>query len=80
MPGLTGPEVHDLLASTGAKFPIIIISSDDSPSMREQCMRRGAFAYLRKPIGGEALLQTLTLARLKPDHPTNESKKPDKGR
>jgi FixJ family two-component response regulator len=67
MPGLTGPEAHDILNSTGAKFPVIIISSDDSPSNREQCMHRGALAYLRKPIDVEALLKVV-LAAVKPGH------------
>jgi FixJ family two-component response regulator len=66
MPGLTGPEVHNILNSMDVKFPIIIISSDDSPSTREQCMRRGAVAYLKKPIDIEVLLQAFTLAMVKP--------------
>lgn len=68
MPGLSGPDVQDILNSTGAKFPIIIITSDDSPSTREQCMLRGAFAYLGKPIDAGALLQAL-LAKVRPEHP-----------
>jgi FixJ family two-component response regulator len=68
MPGLTGPEVHDILNSEGAHFPVIIITSDDSSSTRELCMQRGALAYLTKPIDGEALLQRLTLAKIKPEH------------
>lgn len=71
MPGLTGPDVHDILNSTGVKFPIIIITSDDSPRTREQCMHRGAFAYLRKPIDAGALLQALTLAKVTPEHPAS---------
>jgi FixJ family two-component response regulator len=69
MPGLRGPEVQDILNSAGVQFPIIIIGSDDSPITREQCMHRGALAYLRKPIHGEALLQTLTLAKVNPEGP-----------
>jgi FixJ family two-component response regulator len=64
MPGLTGPEVHDVLNSTGVKFPIILISSGASPSTREQCMQRGALAYLSKPLDAEALLQAVTLAMI----------------
>jgi FixJ family two-component response regulator len=60
MPGLTGPEVLDVLNSAGVNFPIIIISSDDSPNTREQCMRRGAVAYLSKPLDVEALTQAVT--------------------
>jgi FixJ family two-component response regulator len=68
MPGLTGLEVQSILKSMGAKFPIIIMSADYSASTREQCMRRGALAYLKKPIEFEALLQALTLAMVKPGH------------
>jgi FixJ family two-component response regulator len=67
MPGLTGPEVHNVLNSMGAKFPIIIISSDDSPSTREQCQHRGAVAYFTKPLDVEALLHAV-LAMIKPGH------------
>jgi FixJ family two-component response regulator len=68
MPGLTGPEVQDVLHSAGVNFPIIIISSDDSPSTREQCMARGAFAYLRKPLDVEALTQAVKSAIVNPRH------------
>ena len=68
MLGLTGPDVHSALNSAGVKFPIIIISSDASPSTREQCMQRGALAYLRKPLNVEALLQAVTSAMAKPGH------------
>jgi FixJ family two-component response regulator len=66
MPGLSGPEVHDELNSAGVKFPIIIVSSDGSPSTRERYLLRGALAYLRKPLDVEALLQAVTLAIAKP--------------
>jgi FixJ family two-component response regulator len=68
MPGPTGLEVHSILNSAGAQFPIIIMSSDYSPSTREQCMHRGALAYLTKPIDVEALLRAFTLALVKPRH------------
>jgi FixJ family two-component response regulator len=67
MPGLTGPEVQDVLTSAGVHVPIIIISSDDSPSTRERCMRSGAVAYLRKPLDVEALTQAVT-AIVNPRH------------
>jgi FixJ family two-component response regulator len=71
MPGMTGPEVHNVLNATGVKFPIIIITSDASPNTREQCMHRGALAYLTKPLDIDALLQAVTLAMMR--HTTGKS-------
>ncbi len=62
MPGLSGTEIQQALKLAGAHFPIIIITAHDTPSLREQCMQDGAFAYLRKPLEAHTLTQAVTRA------------------
>jgi FixJ family two-component response regulator len=62
MPGFSGTEVQQALKSAGAHFPIVIITAHDAPTLREQCMRDGASAYLCKPLDVRALTQAVTVA------------------
>jgi len=59
MPGLSGTEVQRALRLAGAQFPIVIITAHDAPSVREECLREGAAAYLCKPLDIRALLQAV---------------------
>lgn len=63
MPGLSGTEVQQALRMAGTRFPIVIITAHDSPSLREDCMSAGAIAYLRKPLDIRALIQAVSLVR-----------------
>jgi FixJ family two-component response regulator len=62
MPGFSGMEVQQALKIAGAHFPVVIITAHDAPSLREECMRQGAVAYLCKPLDIRALVQAVTLA------------------
>jgi FixJ family two-component response regulator len=62
MPGLSGREVQQALTLAGAHFPIVIITAHDAPSLREECLRAGAIAYLCKPLDVRALVEAVTLA------------------
>jgi FixJ family two-component response regulator len=62
MPDLSGQELQRALKWAGATFPIVIISAHDAPSIREECMRLGAVAYLNKPLDIGALLQVVSPA------------------
>jgi CheY-like chemotaxis protein len=42
--------------------PVIIITAHDEPTVREQCIADGAVAYLRKPLRGDLLLQSIEAA------------------
>ena len=59
MPGLSGIEVQRALDEAGARLPVVIITAHDEPGAREECMRLGAVAYLRKPLNGSTLLDAL---------------------
>jgi len=62
MPDVSGTEVQRALNTAGANFPIVIITAHDAPSMREECLRLGAVAYLCKPLDIRTLLDEVTLA------------------
>jgi FixJ family two-component response regulator len=62
MPFFSGAEVQQALKMAGAQFPIVIITAHNAPSLREQCMRAGAVAYLYKPLDVRVLVQAVTLA------------------
>ena len=67
MPGLSGIEVQKSLILAGAHFPIVIITAHDAPSVREECIRQGAAAYLCKPLDIGALLQAVSRVSSSPD-------------
>src|SRR5262245_14871515 len=56
MPDMNGFAVQDVLAGRGTPLPVIAITGQDSPEARERVMRRGATAYLCKPVDAEALI------------------------
>src|SRR5277367_4277805 len=62
MPNLPGADVQRALNRAGARFPVIIMTAHDSSSAREECLREGAVAYLRKPLDESMLLNALSLA------------------
>jgi FixJ family two-component response regulator len=62
MPGASGLEILEALQVAKAQFPVIVITAHDAPHLREQSMRRGASAYLRKPIDISVLLEAVTNA------------------
>jgi CheY-like chemotaxis protein len=59
MPKRSGSEVLDRLrAKPGTEgIPVIILTSSDSPSDREEAMRLGATRYIRKPTGLDEFIQ-----------------------
>lgn len=62
MPDVSGTEVQRALNIAGASFPVVIITAHDAPSLREECLRLGAVAYLCKPLDVRSLLDTVSLA------------------
>lgn len=62
MPGLLGTDVQRALNSARAHSLVVILTACDSPGAREECMREGAVAYLRKPLDERALLNSLNPA------------------
>jgi CheY-like chemotaxis protein len=59
MPLMTGLEVQERLLPMSRRPAVIVITAYDEPGTRKQCMALGAARYLRKPIEGETLLQSI---------------------
>jgi len=62
MPGLSGFEVQTRLAQIHPIIPVVVITGHDQPGARSRALAAGAAAYLRKPVDGEALLDTIAFA------------------
>jgi FixJ family two-component response regulator len=59
---MNGFSVLDRLARMGRKIPVIIITGDDSEENYERAMNHGIAAFLRKPVDGQVLLDTIVEA------------------
>jgi FixJ family two-component response regulator len=62
LPGMTGLDLQEKLASWGAKYSVIIIAANDNPQLRERAKKTGAIAYLRKPFTDQSLLDAIQSA------------------
>ena len=59
MPGLTGFDLLERLASEGIRVPVIAISAHDDEETREHARELGAVSFYRKPIDDQALLDAV---------------------
>lgn len=54
--GMSGIELAERLASTGATTPVIFVTAHEDPKVREQAFGVGCIDYLRKSDSGDAVL------------------------
>lgn len=59
LPEMNGIEVLEKLICQNIKIPVIVITALDDPQSREICKKHGVNAYLRKPVDGNALIDTI---------------------
>ena len=59
MPMMTGVELQQHLLQLDDPPPVIIITAHDEPKTRERCLALGAVRYLRKPIEGDVLIESI---------------------
>ena len=62
LPGLSGLELTRLLIESGRTKPVIFITGQDEPSLRDEALRLGCIDYFRKPFDGSALLKAIRAA------------------
>ena len=62
MPGMTGIELQQALATAGRKVPIIFITAFPENRIREKVLAAGAICLLRKPYDGAALVDCIECA------------------
>jgi FixJ family two-component response regulator len=63
LPGISGLDLYEKLASSGTNYPVIFITAQDNLQWQERAAEAGAAAYLRKPFGQKSLLDALDAAR-----------------
>jgi FixJ family two-component response regulator len=59
MPIMTGVELQQRLLRLNDPPPVIIITAHDEPKTRDRCLALGAVRYLRKPIEGDLLIDSI---------------------
>ena len=59
MPGMDGVEVLDKLAESGNETPVVMISGHGSIDTAVDCIKKGAFDFIQKPLDLNRILITL---------------------
>jgi FixJ family two-component response regulator len=59
MPQMTGVELQTHLTKNNIRIPTIVITANDEPGKREQCLAAGARFYLQKPVHRTVLLDAI---------------------
>ena len=62
MPGMSGLELHQHLASTGAGIPTVIITAHPGELTRERAREAGITCFLTKPFAPDELLECVRQA------------------
>ncbi len=62
MPGMSGLELQEELASRSTKLPVIIITGHSDVQMAVRAMKGGAFDFIEKPFNDQALLDLVQKA------------------
>jgi RNA polymerase sigma factor (sigma-70 family) len=62
MPGVTGLELQEKLATRGKQIPIIFMTAHGDVPMVRRVMKAGAVEFLTKPINVDDLIQAITTA------------------
>jgi FixJ family two-component response regulator len=62
MPGVTGLELQEKLATRGTQIPIIFMTAHGDVPMVRRVMKAGAVEFLTKPINVDDLIQAITTA------------------
>ena len=59
LPGMSGLELQQRLAAARSRLSIIFITAHGDEATRNRAMAAGAAAFFRKPLDGEALLDSI---------------------
>jgi FixJ family two-component response regulator len=62
MPGMSGFDLKQLLASRDAKLPVIMITARAEPGLEARAIASNAVCLLRKPFESNALIECLDRA------------------
>jgi FixJ family two-component response regulator len=59
LPGISGFELYRRLAHCGSEAPVIFVTAQDEPALREEAEKLGASRFLLKPFAGRMLLDAV---------------------
>jgi FixJ family two-component response regulator len=62
MPGMTGLQLHEHLATTGKRIPTVIITAHLKEMTRERAVQAGIIHFLSKPFTPDELLECVRQA------------------
>ena len=62
MPGMSGPELRDVMSARNVSLPVIFLTGHGDVPMSVDAMKKGAEDFLQKPVNDEALLQAIRRA------------------
>ena len=57
--GASGLDLRRHLTALGSAIPVIFVTAHDEPQVREEALRAGCSAYLRKPVPGQLLIEAI---------------------
>ena len=60
--GMSGLELQQRLHELDNLTPIIFVTAHDAPEVRDQAVKAGCVAYLRKPVASRVLLEAVDKA------------------
>lgn len=66
MPGIKGDVTVSLLRARVPELPVVILTSEESPTVEKRARAAGAAAFLRKPCSADVLSRAVARARKKP--------------
>ena len=62
MPEITGLELQRYLLRLGIHIPMIVITGDNEPGLRQRCESLGAATFLKKPVDPTLLIGKINAA------------------
>ncbi len=71
MPGGDGRTLLDAVVERGLTVPVVMVTADIQRTTREDCIRRGAFAVVDKPVKPDLLLKAVDEALVRRISPVN---------
>jgi FixJ family two-component response regulator len=61
LPGISGLDLYEKLASSGAIHPVIFMTAHDNPQWQERMAKMDAVTFLRKPFDQQSLVDAIHL-------------------
>ena len=62
MSGMGGLELMAHLQASGSKIPVVVLTAHADDEARQQALRAGAVAFLKKPVQGTVLVDAVRIA------------------